>query len=135
MLCNLLLGEINKFEFQLFLQKKLWKLQMAIDFAYDVEKTYNLSKSSSHRGDKDFNGLRPFGIFLESQNSKGRYESKKILGFYQNMRIFDYFYYFEFLLLFRLFFNYSEILVLFWFFGYFFSFLNFFVFKKIKFLK
>ena len=38
MLCNLLLGKINKFEFSTFLQKSLKNGTIALTFAYDVEK-------------------------------------------------------------------------------------------------
>jgi hypothetical protein len=36
---------------------------------------------STEKVTSDFNGRRPFAQILASQNSKGKYESRKILGF------------------------------------------------------
>jgi hypothetical protein len=38
-------------------------------------------KLSTQKVTSDFNCHRPFAQILASQNSKGKYESKKILGF------------------------------------------------------
>jgi hypothetical protein len=42
----------------------------------------------------DFNYLRPFAQFLVSQNSKGKYESRKILDFVRKKRKNDFFFFF-----------------------------------------
>ena len=108
LLCNLLLGEINKFEFRLLFQESIMKTSNGSRFCIRRrKKLYNISKRSSQSEDSDFNCLRPFRIFLESQNSKGRYESRKILGFHRKKMIF--FENFEIILLFLLFFNYFGI--------------------------
>jgi hypothetical protein len=62
----------------------------------------------------NFNCGSLFAQNLASQNSKGKYESRKILGFPRKMRKFDFFEIFEFLLLFILVSNYFEVFILFW---------------------
>ena len=55
---------------------------MAIDFAYDVEKkctTYQNDRLAEEK--RNSTAFDRLGFFLESQNSKGRYENRKILGF------------------------------------------------------
>ena len=81
-LSDILVKKISKHEFRLILKKNVMKSSNGSRFCIRRrKKSYNISKRSSQRGDSDFNGLWPFRNFLESQNSKGRYESRKILGF------------------------------------------------------
>jgi hypothetical protein len=47
----------------------------------DSKKHIIYEKLSTQNFTFDFNGLRPFAQFLVSQNSKGKYESRKILDF------------------------------------------------------
>jgi hypothetical protein len=63
----------------------------------------------------DFNGHTRFAQFLDSQNSKGKYESRKILDFFKKNRKIDFFFeIFEFLLLFLLLFSHFEVFIFFW---------------------
>jgi hypothetical protein len=71
MLCNLLFGEIKKFEFSLFCKNSLKNGKTAITFAYDVgKKTYNISKKSWEKVTSGFTRVYPVSQFLDSQNSK-----------------------------------------------------------------
>jgi hypothetical protein len=45
------------------------------------KKSIIYEKVSTEKGTSDFNSRRPFAQFLASQNSKGKYESRKILDF------------------------------------------------------
>jgi hypothetical protein len=61
---------------------RLFQIKTAITFAYGLEKKRIIyEKLSTQNFTSDFNRLRPFAKFLVSQNSKGKYESRKILGF------------------------------------------------------
>jgi hypothetical protein len=74
----------RKFEnlnFDIFCKKRLFKIETALTFAYGLEKTYNISKTIYTKFTSDFNSHRPFAQILLSQNSKGKYESRKILDF------------------------------------------------------
>jgi hypothetical protein len=66
MLRNLLLGEINKFVFQFFCKISLEKDKTTLTFAYEFTRIYPVSQ------------------FLDSQNSKWEYKSRKILVFARN---------------------------------------------------
>jgi hypothetical protein len=60
---------------------------MALTFAYGLEKKRIIyEKLSTQNFTFDFNGQRPFAQILLSQNSKGKYESRKILDFARKMR-------------------------------------------------
>jgi hypothetical protein len=65
----------------IFLQKKLFRIKTAITFAYGLKKMCNIWKLSTQKVTFDFNGRRLFAQILASQNSKGKYESMKILDF------------------------------------------------------
>jgi hypothetical protein len=111
---NQLLWKICNFEFSYFLQKKrLFQIKTAITFAYGLEKKYNIWKTIYTKSTSDFNSHRPFAQILASQNSKGKYESRKILDFVKKIKI-DFFENFEFQLLFLLPFSYFEVFILFW---------------------
>jgi hypothetical protein len=77
MLCNLLFGEIKKFEFQIFCIKSLEKGEMALTFAYDVGKKRIILTFAY-----------PVSQFLDSQNFKWKYESRNILVFARNLGFF-----------------------------------------------
>jgi hypothetical protein len=65
---------------------------MAITFAYGLQKKCIIyEKLSTQNFTSDLNGLWPFAQFLVSQNSKGKYESRKILDFVRKMRKNDFF--------------------------------------------
>jgi hypothetical protein len=59
---------------------------MAITFVYGLEKSLIYQKLSTQNFTSDFNSRRPFAQILDSQNSKGKYESRKILDFVRKMR-------------------------------------------------
>jgi hypothetical protein len=67
--------------------------------------------------------LRPFAQILDSQNSKGKYESMKILGFTRKIleNLIYFFEIVEFLLVFISVFHYFECFILFWNFEFFFG--------------
>jgi hypothetical protein len=55
---------------------------MAITFAYELGKNYVIyEKLSTREVTSDFNCRGPFSQNLDSQNSKVKYESRKILDF------------------------------------------------------
>jgi hypothetical protein len=91
---------------------------------------YNIyEKLSIQNFTSDFNSHRPFAQILASQNSKGKYESKKILDFVRKNEEKCFFKIFSFLLLFLLLFSYFEVFYLFW------DFLIFLIFSNILSLK
>jgi hypothetical protein len=58
---------------------------MAITFAYGLKKMYNIyEKLYTQKVTSNFNGHRLFAQIIASQNSKGKYESMKILDFIKN---------------------------------------------------
>jgi hypothetical protein len=59
----------------------LFRIKTDITFAYGLEKSVIYEKLSTQKVTYDFNGHRPFAQNIASQNSKGKYESKKILDF------------------------------------------------------
>jgi hypothetical protein len=67
--------------FDIFCKKRLFRIKMAITFAYGLKKSVIYEKLSTENFTSDFNGLRPFAQFFVSQNSKGKYKSRKILDF------------------------------------------------------
>ena len=92
MLCNLLLGKINKFEFSTFLQKRFEKWYHRINFCIRRrKKTYNISKWSWEKVTSEFTRVYPVSQFLDSQNYKWKYESKKILVFARNLVFYIFF--------------------------------------------
>jgi hypothetical protein len=91
------------------LQKRLFQIKTAITFAYGLKKHIIYEKLSTQNFTSDFNRLRPFGQFLVSQNSKGKYESRKNLDFARKN---DFFWIFSFLLLFLLLFGYFEVFLI-----------------------
>jgi hypothetical protein len=56
-------------------------------FAYGLRKSVIYEKLSMKNFTSDFNSHRPVAQFLASQNSKGKYESGKILDFVKNRKI------------------------------------------------
>jgi hypothetical protein len=77
-------GKFENFIFYIlyFLQKKLFQIKSATTFAYGLEKNRIIyQKLSTKKVTSDFNSHRPFAQILVSQNSKGKYESNKILDF------------------------------------------------------
>jgi hypothetical protein len=84
---------------------------MAITFASGLEKCVIYEKLSTQKVTSVFNGHRPFAQILASQNSKGKYESRKILGFVGKKKFLEIF---EFLLLFISIFVYFECFILLW---------------------
>jgi hypothetical protein len=58
---------------------------MAITFAYGLKKHTIYEKLSTQNFTFNFNGSRLFAQFLASQNSKGKYESRKILDFVKKL--------------------------------------------------
>jgi hypothetical protein len=69
-------------------------------------------KLSTQNFTSDFIGHMLFAQILLSQNSKGKYESRKILDFVKKYRKIDFFRNFKFLLLFLLLFSYFEVFIL-----------------------
>jgi hypothetical protein len=57
------------------------RIKTAKTFAYGLEKSVIYEKLSTKKVTSNFNGHRPFAQILASQNSKGKYESRKILDF------------------------------------------------------
>jgi hypothetical protein len=85
----------------------------------DSKKCVIYEKVSTQKVTSDSNGHMLFAQILASQNSKGKYESRKILDFVKKIRKIDFFYFFLFILVFQ----YFECFILFWNFR-FFSFLD-----------
>jgi hypothetical protein len=68
------------------------EIKTALTFAYGLGKKHIIyQKLSTQNFTFDFNGLRLFAQILLSQNSKGKYESRKILDFVKKIRKFDFF--------------------------------------------
>jgi hypothetical protein len=78
----------------------------------DLKKSIIYEKLSTQNFTSDFNGLWLFAQFLVSQNSKGKYESRKILDFVRKNEKNDFFKKNSFLLLFLLLFGYFEVFLL-----------------------
>jgi hypothetical protein len=75
-----------------FCKKRLFQIKTALTFAYGLEKKRIIyEKLSTQNFTSDFNILRLFAQILLSQNSKGKYESRKILVFVRKMRKNDFF--------------------------------------------
>jgi hypothetical protein len=76
----------------------LFQIKTAITFAYGLKKRIIYEKLSTQK-----KTLQPFAQFLVSQNSKGKYESRKILDFVRKNEkkcfFFDFFIYFDVFLL------------------------------------
>jgi hypothetical protein len=65
----------------------LFQIKTALTSAYGLEKKRLIYENVSiEKVTSDFNGPRPFAKILASQNSKGKYESRKILDFVRKMR-------------------------------------------------
>jgi hypothetical protein len=97
-----------------FAKKRLFRIKIAITFVYGLEKSVIYEKLSTENFTSDFNGLRPFAQFFVSQNSKGKYESTKILDFVKKIENLIFFKKnYEFLLLFLLLFSCFEVFILF----------------------
>jgi hypothetical protein len=79
-------GNFEILNFDIFFKKRLFQIKTAITFVYGLKKHIIYEKLSTQNFTSDFNCLRPFGQFLVSQNSKGKYESRKILDFVRKMR-------------------------------------------------
>jgi hypothetical protein len=72
---------MENLNFDIFCKKRLFQIKTAITFAYRLEKSIIYKKLSTQNFTSNFNGLWPLAQFLVSQNSKGKYESRKILDF------------------------------------------------------
>jgi hypothetical protein len=60
---------------------------MTITFAYGLEKSVIYEKLSTEKAtSSDFNSCRPFAQIQASQNSKGKFESRKILDFVKKIQ-------------------------------------------------
>jgi hypothetical protein len=65
-----------------FLQKRLFRIKTAITLVFELGKNCVIYKKlSTRKFTSDFNHRRPFAQKIEFQNSKGKYERKKILDF------------------------------------------------------
>jgi hypothetical protein len=86
------------FNFNIFCKKRLFRIKTALTFAYGLRKKCIIyEKVSAQDFTSNFNGLRPFAQILASQNSKGKYESGKILDFVRKnkkKRFFSFFHFF-----------------------------------------
>jgi hypothetical protein len=68
-----------------FCKKRLFQFKTALTFAYGLgKKRIIYQKLSIQNFTSDFNDHRLFAKILLSQNSKGKYESMKILDFVKN---------------------------------------------------
>jgi hypothetical protein len=66
---------------------------MTITFAYGLEKSAIYEKLYMEKAtSSDFNSRRPFAQIQASQNSKGKYESRKILDFVKKIQKIGFFY-------------------------------------------
>jgi hypothetical protein len=75
-------GKFEILNFDIFCKKRLFQIKTVITFAYGLEKKRIIyEKLSTQNFTSDFNALRPFAQILVSQNSKGKYESRKIFDF------------------------------------------------------
>jgi hypothetical protein len=80
-------GKFENLKIDFFCKKRLFKIKMALTFAYRLErKCIIYEKLSTQNFTSDFNSLSPFAQILLSQNSKGKYESRQILVFVRKMR-------------------------------------------------
>jgi hypothetical protein len=84
----------------------------ALTFAYGLKKSIIYEKLSTQNFTSDFSSRKPFAQFLVSQNSKGKYESRKILDFVRKNEEKCFFGFFSFLLLFLLLFGYFEVFII-----------------------
>jgi hypothetical protein len=75
-------GKIENMNFDIFCKKRLFQIKTDLTSAYGLEKECVIYENvSTEKVTSDFNRHRPFAQFLASQNSKGKYESRKILDF------------------------------------------------------
>jgi hypothetical protein len=75
-------GKLEILNFDIFCKKRLFQIKSPITFAYGLKKKHIIyEKLSTQKVTSDFNIRRPFAQILVSQNSKGKYESRKILDF------------------------------------------------------
>jgi hypothetical protein len=75
-------GKFENLKIDIFCKKRLFEIKTAITFAYGLEKKHIIyEKLSIQNFTSDFNSHRTFAQFLVSQNSKGKYKSRKILDF------------------------------------------------------
>jgi hypothetical protein len=65
----------------IFCKKRLFQIKTAITFAYGLEKSVIYKKLSMENFTSDVNTRRLFAQFFAFPNSKGKYESRKILDF------------------------------------------------------
>jgi hypothetical protein len=78
-------GKFENLNFDIFCKKRLFQFKTALTFAYGLgKKRIIYQKLSTQNFTSDFNGHRPFAKILLSRNSKGKYESRKILDFVKN---------------------------------------------------
>jgi hypothetical protein len=103
-------GKFENLNFDIFYKKRLFQIKTTIIFAYKLEKKRIIyGKLSTQNFTSDFNCLRLFAQFLVSQNSKGKYESRKILDFVRKNEKKYFFSNFFISLLFLLLFGYFEV--------------------------
>jgi hypothetical protein len=103
-------GKFKNLNLNIFLQKRLFQIKTALTFAYGHEKNRIIyQKLYTQNFTSDFNGHRPFAQFLASQNSKGKYESRKILDFLKMGNKIFFKGFFHFFCCFFYFFSYFEV--------------------------
>jgi hypothetical protein len=84
---------MKNLNFDIFCKERLFQIKTAITFAYGLEKNCLIyEKLSTKKFTSDFNRRRPFAQILASQNSKGKYESRKILDFARKSEKIDFFF-------------------------------------------
>jgi hypothetical protein len=75
-------GKFENLNFDIFCKKRVLEIKTALTFAYGLgKKPIIYQKLSTQNFTSDFNCLWPFAQILLSQNSKGKYENRKILDF------------------------------------------------------
>jgi hypothetical protein len=128
-------GKFENLNFHIFCKKRVLEIKMAITFAYGLgKKRIIYQKLSTQNFTSDFNSRRPFAQILLSPNSKGKYESRKILVFVRNNEkkyfFFGFFHFFccffYFLVILKFFINFRILE----FFKFFLSFFEYFEFKN-----
>jgi hypothetical protein len=78
---------MKNLKFDFFCKKRLFRIKTALTFTYGLEKKRIIYETLSTRNfTSDFNSHRPFAQILLSQNSKKKYESRKILDFVRKIK-------------------------------------------------
>jgi hypothetical protein len=77
---------MENLNFDIFCKKRLFQIKTSLTFAYGLKKCVIYENVSTEKVTSDFNSRRPLAQILASQNSKGKYESRKILDFVKKMK-------------------------------------------------